>query len=140
MPSSAVIDASFAMAMFVLHQKAVAAKAIHDQSSDADVSMIAPTLWLYEVASSIQKLSYFGQISTEHTATALVLAEQFSISLIPPDFYLARRALLWSCRLGRSNAYDSLYLALAEERGCDLWTADTRLSNAVNRNWVRLLA
>jgi predicted nucleic acid-binding protein len=27
--------------------------------------------------------------------------------------------------------YDSYYLALAEQRGCDLWTADTKFFNAV---------
>ncbi len=41
-------------------------------------------------------------------------------------------------RLNRAAAYDSFYLALAESLGCELWTADQRLHNAVDLPWVRL--
>jgi hypothetical protein len=34
-------------------------------------------------------------------------------------------------------AYDSFYLGLAERLGCELWTADRRLRNAVDLPWVR---
>jgi len=32
---------------------------------------------------------------------------------------------------------DELRLALAEALGCELWTADRRLRNAVDLDWVR---
>jgi len=134
-----VLDASFVMAVFVPHPKASLAQTILDSLNAANASLVAPTLLLYEVTSGIQKLSHFGRISTAQAAAAFALAEQFRVSLITPDFSLARRALIWSQRLQRASAYDSFYLALAEERGCDLWTAVSRLSNAAKTSWVRLL-
>jgi predicted nucleic acid-binding protein len=37
------------------------------------------------------------------------------------------------------TAYDSAYLALAEQEGCDLWTGDLSLYRAVSKKlrWVR---
>jgi predicted nucleic acid-binding protein len=64
----------------------------------------------------------------------------FEIELIHPDLTLIQRALAWSQRLQRASTYDSFNLALAEDRGCDLWTADSPLSNAARQQWVRLLA
>jgi predicted nucleic acid-binding protein len=47
--------------------------------------------------------------------------------------------MLWTLRLNRAAAYDSFYLALAERLGCNLWTADRRLWQAVSAGWVRLV-
>jgi predicted nucleic acid-binding protein len=69
-----------------------------------------------------------------------MLTEQFRITLIVPDFMLVHRAVAWSQQLRRANTYDCFYLALAEERGCDLWTADSRLFNLADMSWVRLFA
>jgi predicted nucleic acid-binding protein len=52
----------------------------------------------------------------------------------------ASRAFAWTRRLDRAAAYDSFYLALAEELNCDLWTVDHRLASAANQPWVRLVA
>jgi predicted nucleic acid-binding protein len=46
--------------------------------------------------------------------------------------------LAWTRRLNRAAAYDSFYLAVAESLGCELWTADQRLSKAVDLPWVCL--
>jgi predicted nucleic acid-binding protein len=127
------------MALFVPHPKVLAAQAIVNQLHEEDVALIAPTLWLYEVTSGIHKLEHFKHISAAQAERAFAFAARFSIVLVEPDFSLARRAMMWSRRLHRASTYDSFYLALAQERGCDLWTADSRLANAVNESWVRLL-
>jgi len=58
--------------------------------------------------------------------------------------YSKRRAifpLAWQLakQFDRPGAYDAAYLALAQLRGCELWTADERLYNAVSRElpWVK---
>ena len=140
MPTTVVLDASFVLALFVPHPKGLAAQAIVEQLSETDITMIAPTLWLYEVGSAIQKLTYFKQITTIQAERAFGFAEQFNITLIPPNFLFARSAMAWSQRLKRASAYDSFYLALAQEHSCDLWTADSQLANAVGESWIRLLA
>jgi predicted nucleic acid-binding protein len=93
----------------------------------------------YEVASSIQKMRHFGEMTSDEVDFALETMESFKIELVHPDLSYVRRAITWSQRLRRANAYDSFYLALAQEHGCDLWTADSRLVNAVGESWVRLL-
>jgi predicted nucleic acid-binding protein len=44
-------------------------------------------------------------------------------------------------KFDRPAAYDSHYLALAEMLGCELWTGDRRLYNAVKDElpWVKWL-
>jgi hypothetical protein len=58
--------------------------------------------------------------------------------LAAPDDELVRSALAWTVRLDWAAAYDSAYLALAEELGCDLWTAGRYLVRAVDVGWVRV--
>jgi len=42
---------------------------------------------------------------------------------------LHKRLLEWAEWLGQARAYDSQYLALVEESGAELWTADERSRN-----------
>ncbi|MBC8099768.1 MAG: type II toxin-antitoxin system VapC family toxin [Armatimonadetes bacterium] len=44
---------------------------------------------------------------------------------------LYRRAYELAEQLSLPTAYDAQYLAVAEHLGCDFWTADERLYNAV---------
>ncbi|MBI4492373.1 MAG: type II toxin-antitoxin system VapC family toxin, partial [Chloroflexi bacterium] len=57
----------------------------------------------------------------------------------PNDLY--PEAWRFARRFSRPTIYDSCYLALAAITGCELWTADHRLANAVSSHlpWVRLL-
>ena len=48
---------------------------------------------------------------------------------LPAGLY--KRALQLAHRYGRPTIYDTLYVALAELAGCDFWTADKRLVNAL---------
>ena len=53
---------------------------------------------------------------------------------------LSRRALEMASELGLKAAYDAHYLALAQQFGAELWTADARLVKAVANeiDWIRL--
>src|SRR5688500_8971147 len=134
MPISVVFDASFVMALFVPHPLELSAQVVIDQQFEADATLMAPTLWVYEVINGIHKLAHFKQISATQAERALTFASRFRITLVEPDFSLARRAVAWSQRLQRASAYDSFYLALAQDCGCDLWTADSKLANAAKEN------
>ena len=59
------------------------------------------------------------------------------VQLVAPGATLSRQAFEWMLWLKRVTAYDSYYLALAEALGCDLWTADRQLANALDLPWVR---
>ena len=57
----------------------------------------------------------------------------------PPGVY--GRALAFARDYGLSASYDSIYVALAEMTGTELWTADTQLLRSLNGSapWVRFI-
>jgi predicted nucleic acid-binding protein len=74
----------------------------------------------------------------EEAERSMAVLEELPIALVPPDSKQSHRAFAWTRRLNRAAAYEGFYLALAESLGCDLWTADWRLCNAVDLPWMRL--
>jgi predicted nucleic acid-binding protein len=135
-----VLDASFSIPLFISDPRSPQALTVVQQLKGAGHSFLAPTLWIYEVTSTIRKLHHFGSLNPTEVEFAIDSMLAFEIEFIQPDGELVKRAMAWSQRLKRASAYDSFYLALAAERGCDLWTADVHLSNAMQQSWVRLLA
>jgi predicted nucleic acid-binding protein len=101
--------------------------------------VIAPTLWRYEVISALTKAVRFRTLRPERARASLILIDSLGVRLIPPDEDQTRRAFEWTLQLGRAAAYDSFYLALAEQLGCEFWMADERLYHAANQPWVRWL-
>ena len=71
---------------------------------------------------------------------AFAAALAVGMTLMAPSG-LHERAWELAARFNRPTAYDSHYLALAEMLGCEFWTADQRLFNAVRDElgWVRWL-
>jgi predicted nucleic acid-binding protein len=98
----------------------------------------APTLWVYETTTALCKAVFFGLLTVDEAEDSLSLLQDLDIELVPPDAVQCRHAFAWTRRLNRAAAYDSFYLAVAESIGCELWTADQHLYNAVNLPWVHL--
>ena len=116
-PAAACIDASFA-------------------ATTAEV--YAPPLFFAETTSVLGLKVHLGHVSPDEGERASDTSCAWpSRPWDPPD--LQRRAWLMAGRYARPRAYDAQYLAVAEQLGCDLWTADGRLANAVREPWVRLL-
>ncbi len=71
---------------------------------------------------------------------AFTTIHELAVQLMQPPG-LHRRAWELARHFGRPAAYDAHYLALAEMKGCPLWTADKRLFNAVRAelDWVHWL-
>ena len=100
----------------------------------------APPLLRYEITSVLRKYVTRGLRTLQESRQALQLALAFNVQYLEPvDFHL--RAFELADRLGRPVAYDTHYLALAEHLGCEFWTADGRLANAVQSTlpWVNWL-
>jgi predicted nucleic acid-binding protein len=135
----AVIDASFATRLHLPSPSRDRCRTILDQLQIQGASLIAPTLWAYEVTSVFSKAYFFHQITLREAETALNELRALGVDLIPPDSVQDRLAFDWTLRLKRAAAYDSYYLALAESRRCDLWTADQSLVNVSNVPWVRFV-
>ncbi len=134
-----VVDASFVFRLLVpnAHQSYLRAKL--DEWRQTEDRLVAPSLWLYELTSALVKAVHFEQLTEDEARHALRLVHTFPIDLIIPDRPLSEAAFDWSLRLQRINAYDSFYLALADALDSELWTADQRLVNAAQQEWVKNL-
>ena len=104
--------------------------------------LFAPALLEYEVCSALRRAVSRGFVDEDAATSALSLIEALRIRPITPAASLHVRALAWAARLQHSKAYDSQYLALAEEMRCELLTADERLARSAQAHgatWVRSL-
>jgi predicted nucleic acid-binding protein len=133
-------DANLALKL-VLHERGSAlARALWEDWNSQGLSVIAPTLWAYEVTSVIRKRAHRGQLTSEGEADALAAIHQLPVQLMRPAG-LHQRAWELARRFNLPAAYDAHYLALAEMAECPFWTADERLFNRVRDelDWVHWL-
>ena len=138
MPRSLVVDACFAIRLILPNPQRGAFRSQMERWLRDAYGLYAPDLWLYEMTAALCKAAFFGTVTADEAEHALQLVHELGIQLIAPDSEQTHRAFAWTRRLNRAAAYDSFYLALAESLGCELWTADRRLHNAVDQPWVHL--
>ena len=135
-----VVDANLISAIVLPLPYSEAARAKMARWKQEEEVIIAPVLWEYEVTSSLRMAIIHGLLDFEQAAGALHRIMLLNVQSIPPTEDLHLEALEWAGRLGQSLAYASQYLALAEQSGAELWTADERLRNRARQigiSWVR---
>jgi predicted nucleic acid-binding protein len=131
--SRVCLDASFIVALLLPERFSQAAFSLWQEWITSDVNIVAPTLLHYEVTSALYRKALQGLIAWEDHKAAL--EEFLSIDIEWQDFQgLTVRATELARRYQRPNTYDAFYLALAEKLGCQLWTADERFYNAVEKD------
>jgi predicted nucleic acid-binding protein len=117
-----------------------AAEALLEEWQQEHVILIAPALLAFEVTSSLRRLVYLGEIPPDQ-------GEEAFREFLKIDIHLSHQhgifSLAWSLskQFNLPRAYDTAYLALAQLRNCEFWTADERLFNVVSRelDWVKWL-
>lgn len=134
----AVLDASVALKWQFENEEATgAATALLTDFVDGKIQLITPTLFPYEVVSSINVAINRKRIREEAGYRAVNYITSLGIELrgfddlIEPTFRMARQYGL--------SPYDCAYMALAEKEKSDLYTGDKRLFNAVKNqlSWVK---
>ena len=134
------VDANIVIKLVVEEAYSDQARTLWRAWQNEDYQISAPPLLKYEITSVLRKYVSRGLRTLRESRQALQLALAFNIQYLEPvDFHL--RAFELADRLGRPAAYDTHYLALAEHLGCEFWTADERLVNAVQDvlPWVKWL-
>jgi predicted nucleic acid-binding protein len=88
----------------------------------------------------IRKQYARGNISREESFEALGFMFRQPITFFLSEI-LHYRAIELANQFNFPTAYDAQYLAVAEHLGCDFWTGDKRLVNAVSPTlgWVKYL-
>lgn len=132
-----VIDASVVAKWTLPEEDSERALALHDAHLEQDWSLLAPILILAEVANTFWKRREQMEAEVAQEALSALLAS--GIRFVPIETLVADAHRL-ACQYGRT-IYDALYLALAQQRGCEFVTADERLYNAVKDQlpWVKWL-
>ena len=99
----------------------------------AGLELLAPVLFEYEIAAVLRKAVVAQWLTTDLTVEAMDRILALDVRCLAPTAHLHEQALRWADRLGHSKTYDAHYLALAEQQGIDLWTADSRLTNTARQ-------
>jgi predicted nucleic acid-binding protein len=140
MTSWAVIDSGILLATVLIEQYSKEAKALIKSLTGQQTQIAVPVLFRYEIVAVMRKHVYRGTLTAEEANNnyALLLAQPVQAMV---DDALLRRGYELAAQFNRPTAYDSQYLAVAERLGCEFWTADERLYNALNTqlSWVKWL-
>lgn len=138
------VDASFIINL--INSKSVDSPFIQlwETWQENSVTIIAPTLFYYEITNALYRMNQADLLSIEETEGALQDALHLGIVLygnsqIPQ---LHEMAINLAKTLKLSAAYDAHYLALSKLLNAEFYTADKRLYNSVklSLNWVNFIS
>ena len=132
-----VVDASLAFKWVEREPYSEEASTLLEDWQKQRRPLTAPALFAYEATNALAKRVKRGQLTLEVAKEPLASLLENGPSL-EHDVTVNLRALEIMERFSLPSAYDAHYLALAESRQCECWTADERLWNTVKRElrWV----
>lgn len=137
MTSWVVSDAGIFIAIVMNEAQGSRAEQLLENWRNRNLSVAAPTLFIYEVTAAIRKHVARGTITVEEG-----IKHRDWLLTQPVELYadrkLASRAYELATELNRPTSYDAQYIALAERLSCEFWTADERLYNAVQYHLTRV--
>lgn len=125
------VDASLAVKVVVTEPDSDKADALFDEWANEGKQLIAPAFFGVETDSILrQKVALRKELTPEQAEAAFAKLQTLPIQQIA---VLGQRQRAWemAAAYGFATVYDATYLALAELRGCEFWTADERLFNRV---------
>jgi predicted nucleic acid-binding protein len=125
-----VVDASFALGLIFNESNSVAVRAEWQAWDHTGEIVIAPALFRAETLSVVRRNTRRGLLTEADAEHAVLDLDRLHIEIREPAG-LYPTAWELAKRYNRPTVYDCCYLALAALTGCDFWTADQRLVNAV---------
>jgi predicted nucleic acid-binding protein len=134
----AVVDASVILKWYLLDETHGAqAMALLQQCTAGELEILAPSLLGYELMNGLVIAGRRARLDQNTISLSFRGFMSLGIRFYEVSFFSDK--VLHYCRIHGRSVYDSSYLALAEQEGVDLITADERLFNSVQKDlpWVR---
>ena len=125
------VDASVAIKVVVPEAGSDKADALFDQWASEETQLIAPVFFEVETDSILrQKVSLRKELTIAEAQRAFASLQGLPIKTTHSS---EQRERAWEIarEFQFPTVYDATYLALAELRGCEFWTADEKLFNQV---------
>jgi predicted nucleic acid-binding protein len=125
------VDASLAVKVVVTESNSDKADALFDEWANAGQQLVAPAFLEVETDSILrQKVVLHRELTAGKAEAAFAKLQALPIQQVSMSEQ-RQRAWQIAAQCGFATVYDATYLALAELRGCEFWTADERLYNQV---------
>ena len=124
------VDASVVVKWLIEEADRDRALKLHDDVWAGGGAFVAPAWFLAEASSAIYKRVQQGSLILDDALPLIDQLEDLKIRRVSP-VGLSRRAFEIAVQFQLKWIYDAFYVALAEIIGCDLWTADEALHDAV---------
>lgn len=124
------VAAKWALTMESDHDRALAL--LYD-SIASGITLIAPPLFPVELDSIIRKRVHNGSLTAEQGRQTFVILDAIPVEILTPEG-LRLRARSIAEQFNQRFVYDAYFAALADLRGCELWTADTRFHRVVKND------
>jgi predicted nucleic acid-binding protein len=130
------VDASLVLTLVLPDERSEYVQALWSQWIREQISPFGPPLLYAEVPAVLRQAVFNGRLTFQAGDVAF---QDFCDLGIPISTKPNLHLLAWELAKthNRPRAYDTMYLAAAQAEGCDLWTGDRRLVNAVNLPWVK---
>jgi predicted nucleic acid-binding protein len=129
------VDSNIFLATVIPDERMQKAYALIEYIEQKGLSITAPTLFRYEVVAVIRRQFGRGLINFEEANHAITLLLAKSILFSVTD-KLLQRGFEIANQFNFPTAYDSQYLAVAEQLGCEFWTIDKRIVDTVAPTWA----
>lgn len=138
--SRVCVDAGLVVKLVSPEEDSAHAEALFAHWKADSTEMVAPAFAAVEMDSVLRQKVVRGELTQEVADAAFRVACQLPITY---DTEMDYRERAWGIakEFRFPQAYDAAYLALAEVRGCEFWTADRKLHERVKDKlgFVRLL-
>lgn len=136
------VDSNIAFQWVVKRVDSPQAFALLDDWTSKGIKCIAPPIFPLELDSTIRRSvvtrSKADQITPETAEAAFSMAQALPVEIVEVEGQ-RRRAWELARKLGQAVVYDTTYIALAELRRCEFWTADERIYNSATQAGLKYI-
>lgn len=137
MSDEVCIDASLALTWLLPVEHNEVANTLRRKWDESGVEIITAPLFHAEVTSVLREQVYFEKLLPEEGEEAFSAYLEMGVkSIDSPE--IQKKAWGLAKRFNLLRTYDMQYLAVAELRGCELWTNDKRLINSLQGKVSRI--